>query len=101
MIKGIINIGKSIGRGILAVINWIKEVIFKIVYEEYELTVWFEKDTTIDTMGNMLYTRTPKVWLLKKITKKTPTHIKGKDMDNREFEIRTVKPFDYQIRKIY
>ena len=100
MIKGIINILLDKPSNNF-VINWIKELIFKIVYQEYELTVWFEKDSTVDTMGNVIYTRIPKVWLLKKITKKTPTHIKGKDMDNREFEIRTVKPFDYQIRKIY
>lgn len=74
---------------------------FKIFYEEYELTVWFLKDSERDNRGNIVTTRTHKRYLLKKITKKTPKHIKGKDMDNRAFEIRTVEPFDYQIRKIY
>ena len=39
--------------------------------------------------------------IVKDFKKKTPKHIKGKDMDGRAFEIRTVEPFDYQIRKIY
>lgn len=74
---------------------------FKIIYEEYELTVWYLKDSIRDGDGNITTTRSHKRYLLKKITKKTPKHIKGKDMDGRAFEIRTVEPFDYQIRKIY
>jgi len=74
---------------------------FKIIYEEYELTVWYLKDSVRDKDGNITTTRSHKRYLLKKISKKTPKHIKGKDMDGRAFEIRTVEPFDYQIRKIY
>jgi len=74
---------------------------FKIIYEEYELTVWYLKDAVKDKDGNITTTRTSKRYLLKKITKKTPKHIKGKDMEGRLFEIRTVEPFDFQIRKIY
>ena len=87
----------------LAISIWkaILRLWFKIVYEEYELTVWYLKDSERDNRGNIVTTRTHKRYLLKKITKKTPKHIKGKDMDNRAFEIRTVEPFDYQIRKIY
>ncbi len=74
---------------------------FKFYYEEYELTVWYLQDAIRDKDGNITTTRTSKRYLLKKISKKTPKHIKGKDMDGRQFEIRTVEPFDYQIRKIY
>ena len=74
---------------------------FKIIYEEYELTVWYLKDSVRDKDGNITTTRSNKRYLLKKISKKTPKHIKGKDMNGRAFEIRTVEPFDYQIRKIY
>ena len=74
---------------------------FKIIYEEYELTVWYLKDSVRDKDGNITTTRSHKRYLLKKISKKTPKHIKGKDMEGRAFEIRTLEPFDYQIRKIY
>jgi len=79
----------------------IAKFIFKLLYEEYELTVWYLKDSVRDKDGNITTTRTSKRYLLKKISKKTPKHIKGKDMEGRAFEIRTVEPFDYQIRKIY
>ena len=74
---------------------------FKFYYEEYELTVWYLQDAIRDKDGNITTTRTSKRYLLKSISKKSPKHIKGKDMDGRQFEIRTVEPFDYQIRKIY
>ena len=74
---------------------------FKFYYEEYELTVWYLQDSVRDKDGNITTTRTSKRYLLKSISKKSPKHIKGKDMDGRQFEIRTVEPFDYQIRKIY
>jgi hypothetical protein len=38
--------------------------------------------------------------MLKDVTKKTSTHIVGKDIFNKPFEIKTVEPFDYQLRKL-
>jgi hypothetical protein len=90
----LIDLSIKIWRAIL-------KLCFKIIYEEYELTVWYLKDAVKDKDGNITTTRTSKRYLLKKITKKTPKHIKGKDMEGRLFEIRTVEPFDFQIRKIY
>lgn len=94
-------VAKIIGSLLVKLWKAILRLWFKIFYEEYELTVWFLKDSERDNRGNIVTTRTHKRYLLKKITKKTPKHIKGKDMDGRAFEIRTVEPFDYQIRKIY
>ena len=90
----LVELAGKIGKAIV-------KFIFKIIYEEYELTVWYLKDSVRDKDGNITTTRSSKRYLLKKISKKTPKHIKGKDMEGRMFEIRTVEPFDYQIRKIY
>ena len=77
--------------------NWFK----KIAYEEYELTVWFDDTSTTDIDGNVTTLESKKVFRLKSVSKKTPTHIKGQELDGKNFEIRTVKPFDYMLRKIY
>ena len=76
--------------------NWFK----KIAYEEYELTVWFDDSSVTDKDGNIASTKSKKVFILKSVSKKTPTHIKGVELDGKNFEIRTVKPFDYMLRKI-
>ena len=68
--------------------------------ERYELTVTFPDTIEIDVDGKKTIHRTQKVFLLNTITKKTQTHIVGKDDKNKLFEIKTVEPFDYQIRRI-
>jgi len=68
--------------------------------EEYELTVWFHSETVEHTDGLKTIKRSSKVFMLKDIDKKTPTHITGKDIFNKSFEIKTVEPFDYQLRKL-
>jgi len=104
-LHNIVQKGKSaliwLGQLAYKIYKAIVKFIFKLLYEEYELTVWYLKDSVRDKDGNITTTRSHKRYLLKKISKKTPKHIKGKDMDGRAFEIRTVEPFDYQIRKIY
>jgi len=78
------------------IVNWFK----KVAYEEYELTVWFkDKEEIID--GRKVHPRIKKIFKLKSIGKRTPTHVKGVELDGKAFEIRTVEPFDYMIRKIY
>ena len=79
------------------IIEWWK----KVIYEEYHLTVWYQKEAAISKEGVKTITRSKHEYKLKKITKKSPNHIIGKDINGRAFEIRTVEPFDYQIRKIY
>lgn len=72
-----------------------------LIYEEYDLTVWFHSETMIQEDGVKTIKRVQKDYKLKAISKKTPTHIVGKDMKNKFFEIRTVEPFDYRIVKVY
>lgn len=68
--------------------------------EEYELTVWFHTETTVNADGLKTIKRSQKVFMLKNISKKTPTHVVGKDIFGKPFEIKTVEPFDYQVRKL-
>lgn len=75
--------------------NWIL-ILFK---EEFELTVWYVYETTESAEGLKVTKRKEKNYILKEISKKTNTHIKGKDISGADFEIKTVDPFDYEIRK--
>lgn len=68
--------------------------------EEYELIVWFHTETVEHQDGLKTIKRTSKTFMLKDVTKKTSTHIVGKDIFNKPFEIKTVEPFDYQLRKL-
>jgi len=82
----------------------LKEWWYRLFYEEYHVTVWFQKTHRLQGMGVEIIedqSKTKRVFKMKSISKQTPTHIKGKDLKGRKLEIRTVKPFDYQIRKIY
>ena len=72
-----------------------------VIYEEYHLTVWFQKETVTSADGTKTTLKTKKEYKLKVISKKTPNHIVGKDLDGKFFEIKTVEPFDYHIVKIY
>lgn len=74
-----------------ALINWIKTLFL----EEYELTVWYSGGTEFDPKT------TKRTYRLKSISKKTQTHVKGTLMNGHTLEIKTTKPFDYQIEKIY
>jgi hypothetical protein len=63
--------------------------------EEYKVTVWYKGGTQFDPKT------TKRVYNLKKITTKKPTHLVGVKTDGNSFEIKTVEPFDYQIEKIH
>jgi hypothetical protein len=80
----------------------IKNYFYTAWYEEYELTVWFDNGVITDEDGNEKpKAKTKKIFKLKSIGKRQPTHIKGKELDGKDFEIKTVKPFDFMLRKIY
>ena len=76
------------------------EWVSRFFQEEYELTVWFQGTTTIAADGVTTISRSEKVFRLTNISKKTQTHIVGRDSLGKPFEIKTVAPFDYQIRKV-
>ena len=76
------------------------EWIISIFIDEFELIVWFHDETEFTDRGNKTIRRTKRTFILKKITKKKPNWIVGKDIFGKPFEIKTVEPFDYQIRKL-
>lgn len=76
--------------------NW----VLILFLEEYELTVWYVYETVFDENGNRAHKRSRRTYQLKRITKKTNTHIQGVDVNGMPFEIKTVEPFDYELRKI-
>jgi|TARA_R110000803_G_scaffold42597_2_gene91191 hypothetical protein len=76
------------------------EWLISLFVDEFELIVWFHNETEISDRGTKTIKRTMKTFILKKITKKKPNWIVGKDAFGKPFEIKTVEPFDYQIRKI-
>jgi hypothetical protein len=68
--------------------------------EEYEVTVYFvsERITHPET-GEASIKRVKRVFLMKEISKKTQTELRGKDRNGFPIEIKTVEPFDYTIVK--
>lgn len=73
-------------------LNKIKNWWLGLIKEEYHLEVWFLNDN-----GG----KTKKDFILKSISKRSNTHIKGVLSDGTPLELKTVEPFDYCIRKIY
>jgi len=73
-------------------LNKIKNWWLGLIKEEYHLEVWFLNDN-----GG----KTKKDFILKSISKRSNTHIKGVLLDGTPLELKTVEPFDYCIRKIY
>jgi len=67
--------------------------------EEFVLDVWFAGTVSVNPEGIKTITRQYKQFTLTAITKKTQTHIIGKDANGYPFEIRTVEPFDFTITK--
>lgn len=76
------------------------EWIISLFVNEYELIVWFHNETVTTDRGTKTLRRTQKTFILKSISKKKPNHIVGKDAFGKPFEIKTVEPFDYQIRQV-
>ncbi len=70
--------------------DWLK----RWLTDEYEVTVWFKPGS------GMLNGDTKKIFKFKRIDKLTNKHIKGVTTDNEKFEIRTIQPFDYNVRKL-
>ena len=89
----------SLGSGVSSVAHSVWRWILSLFQEEYELVVWFHSETIGGSDGLKSVARSRKGFTLTALTKKTPTHIVGKDEHGHPFEIKTVEPFDYTIRK--
>ena len=71
------------------------------ITEEWELTVYFNGDTTITPEGNMLTCKIPATYRVRKIRKLSPKHISFIDMDKHLVEIKVVEPVGYTIKKVW
>lgn len=81
---------------------WIKALFkwFKGLFDsEYELTIWFPGED-LTSQGVIVRKSSQVSYRLSNISKKTQTHIVGKDMNNKFFEIKTKNPMDYRILRI-
>ena len=77
------------------------EFILDIFLEEYELTIWFHKETTVNEHGlkSVSYSE-PKVFLLKRLYKINHKCVKGKDIQGNPLNICTKEDFNYNLRKL-
>lgn len=71
-------------------IEWIKS----FWATEYVLTVWYPGGTEYDPKT------TRRVYKMESISKKTQTHLIGVQTNGNPLEIKTTKPFDYQIEQV-
>ena len=71
----------------------------KCCNQEWSLTVFWTEDIT-DTNGHVHARGKSNTYRLSRISKKTQTHVIGKDMKGRFFEIKSKKPFDYRLQRI-
>lgn len=76
--------------------SWIQSAF----HEEYELTVWYVYERTTGMDDVKVIKRKPRSYRVSRITKKSHTHIRAELVEGGDLEIRTVMPFDYEIRKI-
>lgn len=76
--------------------SWI-EKLFK---EEYILEVWFCKETIETDRGLKTTSHTSKKFVVRSFQKKTQKHIIAKLSNGDKLEIKTTKPFDYNITKV-
>jgi hypothetical protein len=67
--------------------------IYRLFNDMYEVSLSF--DTDADKPA-----KTEK-YMLKHINKISTTYLKGIDEDGLKVEFKSVKPFDYKIRKLY
>lgn len=71
--------------------------ILSLFVKRYEVTVWFEGDTVLESDGTRSTNRKPKTYHCKKVVKLSPKHIKLIDINDNKIEIKTVCPVGYDI----
>lgn len=72
---------------------------FSLWYKEWMLTVYWTEDI-IGADGIVHKRGKSNTYRMKKISKLTHTHIKGKDVKGQKVEIKTKKPMDYRIQEV-
>ena len=66
--------------------------LYRLFNDMYEVSLFFDTDTDKPTSEK---------YMLKHINKISATYLKGIDEEGLQVEFKSVKPFDYKIRKLY
>lgn len=83
-------------------IRYVWRKIVSLFIDRYRVTVWFVDDKGFDSSGNVVVmNRSKKVFHFKRLDKVSAKHIKGKSMHDHQIEIKSVEPFNYEIKKIF
>lgn len=77
-----------------------KEWFYGLFTDTFEVTIWYAKEVhTTDKQKTVTYSK-PKIYMMKSISKKTQTHLKGVDINGHPLEIKTTHPFNFNIRQL-
>lgn len=77
--------------------EWLRDIFA----EEYELTIWFHKETHISETGVKIISHTePKTFRLTGLSTLNQNKVVGRDVYDNPFRIVTSQPFDYNLTKI-
>jgi len=68
---------------------------------EWELTVYYNGQSTITGDGHVVTSKTPVTYNVKKIKKLSPKHILFVDTDKRLVEIKVIEPVGYTLKKVW
>jgi hypothetical protein len=66
--------------------------LYKLFNDMFEVTLYFDTDTDKPTSEK---------YMMSHVSKITDTYLKGIDEEGLQVEFKSVKPFDYKIRKLY
>ena len=69
-----------------------KGFLYRLFNDLYEVTLFFDAETEVPTSDK---------YMLRHVSKISNTYLKGIDEEGFNVEFKSVKPFDYKIKKYY
>tara|TARA_Y100000287_G_scaffold119974_1_gene96586 strand:+ start:784 stop:1023 length:240 start_codon:yes stop_codon:yes gene_type:complete len=78
-------------------IEWLK----RLLYEEWEITIFYPAETRVLADGTRVESLKPKTYRAKALKKISEKHFKFIDTDGVLHEIKVVNPVGYDIKKVY
>ena len=79
---------------------WHKVWLWLKQEERFELEIWFHSETMVTETMKTVKRSQMKTYNLKKIIKLNQKVVEAIDEDGNRVSIKTVEPFDYNLRKI-
>ena len=82
--------------------KFLREWIRRLFYEQYILEVYFAQEVILDPTSSLKVVKRERAeYHVKRIMKRSTTHIIAKDLRGNRLEIKSIEPFGYTIKKIY